>query len=83
MNTTEMPVVLLSEEALRKEGIRALMQELGPVEAIRFLNLINPPKPGADSVKQRREWLASIDEKAFVAEAISKLNEDPRHLNED
>lgn len=78
MSIAEPPVVLLSDDALRKQGIRTLIEGLGPMEAIRFLNLVNPPAPGTDSVKQRREWLASIDEKAFVAEIMRKLNEDPR-----
>lgn len=71
-------MILDSEDELRKKAIGLLVRELGPVDSARFINLLKPPKKGTDSVKIRRKWLASIDQEAFVAEALANLNKDPR-----
>ncbi len=71
-------ITLTSEDELRRRAIRLLVRELGPVDSARFINLLKPPKRGTDSVKIRRKWLASIDQEAFVADALAHLNHDPR-----
>ncbi len=49
----------LNEEALiRKDG--ALIQELGPVETARFVNLSRPKR--VESVKRHRQWQKSLDQ---------------------
>ena len=43
----------MDEEAVIKKGMKALIKELGPIEAIRFLNL--PKRKRLESVRRHRE----------------------------
>jgi len=53
----------MNEEELVQKAIRLLMQELGPVETSRFINL--PRKKRVESVKRHREWQKTLDKDTF------------------
>ncbi len=59
MNTTE----YLPEEELIDKALQALMKALGPVEAIRFLNL--PRSRRLESVERHHQWQASLNQEQF------------------
>lgn len=59
----------LKEEELVRKAIKALIRELGPVEAIRFLNL--PRERKVDSVQRHHEWQRTLDKDAFFDEVFS------------
>jgi len=44
----------LEEEIVIKKAIEVLIKELGPVEAMRFVNM--PRKKRLESVRRHREW---------------------------
>ena len=54
----------LDEEMTIKKGVDALVRELGPVEAMRFLSL--PRERRQESVKRYREWQKTSDKKDFL-----------------
>ena len=58
----------LDEEDTIRKGVDALVKELGPVEAIRFLNI--PCKRRIDSVKRHRAWQKTLVKKKFFAEVF-------------
>jgi hypothetical protein len=49
----------MDEELMVKKAIKALIEELGPVEANRFINM--PRKKRLESVKRHREWQKYLD----------------------
>ena len=51
----------LDEEATIRKGVDAIVRELGPVEAMRFLSL--PRERRQESVKRHREWQKTLDKK--------------------
>ncbi len=53
----------MNEEELVQKAIQLLMQELGPVETSRFINL--PRKKRVESVKRHREWQKTLDKDTF------------------
>ena len=57
------PSIFTDEEQLITKAIEALMKELGPVEASRFLSL--PKKKRMESVKRHRQWQAQLQEEEF------------------
>jgi hypothetical protein len=57
----------LNEEELIKKAVGALIQELGPVETARFVNL-PLPKKRMESVKRHRRWQKSLDKEKFIKE---------------
>ncbi|MBI3814936.1 MAG: hypothetical protein HY279_10810 [Nitrospinae bacterium] len=59
----------MDEEAVIKKGMEALIKELGPVEAIRFINI--PRKKRMESVKRHREWQKLIDKEKFFDEIFT------------
>lgn len=59
MNTTQ----YLPEEELIDKALQALMKALGPVEAIRFLNL--PRSRRLESVERHQQWQATLDQEQF------------------
>lgn len=61
-------VKYMDEEVMIKKGIDALVRELGPVEAIRFLCL--PKQRRVESVKRHREWQNSLDKQSFFEEVF-------------
>ncbi len=62
-------VKYMDEEVVIKKGIDALVRELGPVEAMRFLCF--PKQKRMESVKRHREWQKSLDEKNFFEDVFS------------
>lgn len=59
----------MDEESVIKLGIQVLIKELGPVEAIRFMNL--PKKKRMESVKRHREWQKLLDKNHFFNDVFS------------
>jgi hypothetical protein len=59
MSTTQ----YLPEEELIERALQALMEALGPVEAIRFLTL--PRLQRLESVKCHRQWQATLNQEQF------------------
>jgi len=62
-------VKYMDEELMVKKAIKALIGELGPVEANRFINM--PRKKRADSVKRHREWQKHLNKDKFFKEVFS------------
>jgi len=58
----------MDEEAVIRKGIQALIKELGPVEALRFMNL--PKKKRLESVRRHREWQKFLDKNGFFNEVF-------------
>ncbi|MCP1663247.1 MULTISPECIES: hypothetical protein [Methanocalculus] len=53
---------------IHKQGIDALVQILGPVDAVRFLQIYDPG--AGDYTKDRKRWLESDPEK-YIADVIA------------
>ena len=53
----------MDEERLIKRAIKALIGELGPIEANRFISM--PRKKRAESVKRHRQWQKQLDKDEF------------------
>ncbi len=60
----------LEEDVVVKKAIEALLKELGPVEAARFINM--PRRKRIESVKRHRQWQKKLDETSFLNEVLSK-----------
>ena len=60
----------LEEDVVVKKAIEALLKELGPVEAARFINM--PRRKRLESVKRHRQWQKKLDETSFLDEVLSK-----------
>jgi hypothetical protein len=60
----------MDEEIVIKKGVRVLIKELGPVEALRFMNL--PKKKRMESVRRHREWQKLLDKKRFFDEVFAR-----------
>ena len=60
----------MDEEVVIKRGVQALMKELGPVEALRFMNL--PKKKRLESVRRHREWQELVDKDRFFNEVFAE-----------
>lgn len=58
----------MDEEIMVKKGIKALINELGPMEATRFINM--PRKKRVESVRRHREWQKHLDKKRFLDEVF-------------
>lgn len=54
----------LSEEELIRKAVVALIQELGPIETARFINLPRPKR--VESVKRHRQWQKNLDKDKFI-----------------
>lgn len=59
----------MDEEVVIKRGMEALLKELGPVEAIRFVNL--PREKRVESVKRHRGWQKLLDKEQFFDEVFA------------
>ena len=59
----------MDEEVVIKRGMEALLKELGPVEAIRFVNL--PREKRVESVKRHRDWQKLLDKESFFNEVFA------------
>lgn len=61
----------MDEESVIKKGVQVLIKELGPVEAIRFMNLPLKRKRRLESVKRHREWQKRLDKDSFFDEVFT------------
>jgi hypothetical protein len=59
----------MDEENIIKKGVQALVKELGPVEAIRFMNLSK--KKRMESIRRHREWQKLLDKDRFFDEVFA------------
>lgn len=57
-------VKYMDEEVVIKKGIDALIKVLGPVEALRFINI--PKKKRVESVRRHKEWQKLLDKEKFL-----------------
>ncbi|MFH1335352.1 MAG: hypothetical protein ABII96_02450 [Candidatus Zixiibacteriota bacterium] len=69
----------MDEEILIKKATAVLIKELGPVEAIRFINM--PKKKRLESVKRHREWQKSLDKDPFFEKVFSQDLRNQRNQN--
>jgi len=60
----------MDEEIVIKRGVKVLIKELGPVEALRFMNL--PKKKRMESVRHHREWQKLLNKKRFFDEVFAE-----------
>ena len=60
----------MNEEVVIKKGMEALIKELGPVEAIRFINL--PKKKRLESVRRHRGWQKLLDKDRFFDDIFGR-----------
>ncbi len=58
----------LDEEVMVKKAVKALISELGPVEANRFISM--PRKRRIESVKRHRAWQKNLDKDGFFKEVF-------------
>ena len=58
----------LTDEVTIKKGIDVLIKELGPVEAMRFLNI--PRERRMESVKRHHEWQKMLNKESFFDEVF-------------
>ena len=61
-------VKYMDEELVIKKGVEALTKELGPVEAIRFINL--PKRKRLESVRRHREWQRQLNKDRFFKQVF-------------
>jgi hypothetical protein len=59
----------IDEEIVIRKATEVLIKELGPVEAIRFINM--PKKKRLESVKRHREWQQLLNKDRFFDEVFS------------
>jgi hypothetical protein len=60
----------MDEEIVIKRGVKVLIKELGPVEALRFMNL--PRKKRMESVRRHREWQKLLNKNRFLDEVFAE-----------
>lgn len=60
----------LDEEILIEKAAKILFQELGPVGALRFLNI--PRKKRMESVKRHRAWQEGLTRNQFFDEVFGE-----------
>ena len=61
-------VKYMDEELVLKKGVELLIKGLGPLEALRFINLSRERK--IDSVKRHRAWQKTLDKDQFFEEVF-------------
>jgi hypothetical protein len=66
----------IDEETVIKRGIEALIRELGPIEAIRFINI--PRKKRLESVKRHRQWQQTLDKDEFFNQVFGATQKGPQ-----
>jgi len=59
----------MDEETVIKKAVEALIKALGPVEAMRFINM--PQKKRVESVRRHREWQKTLDKTEFYNKVFS------------
>jgi len=60
----------MDEDELIRKSIEVLMEKIGPVEAIRFINI--PRKKRIESVRRHRQWQKKLDKNKFFDEVFGK-----------
>jgi len=60
----------MNEEVVIKKAIEVLIKELGPVEAIRFINI--PHRKRMESIKRHRKWQKTLDQSMFFDEIFAE-----------
>ena len=60
----------MDEEVVIKKAIEVLIKELGPVEAIRFINI--PKRKRMESIKRHRKWQNMLDKSMFFDEIFAE-----------
>lgn len=63
-------VKYMNEEIVIKRAMEVLIRELGPVEAIRFINI--PKKKRIDSIRRHREWQRLLNKSKFFNEVFAE-----------
>jgi hypothetical protein len=63
-------VKYMDEELVIKKGMEALIKELGPVEAVRFIHL--PRGKRLESVRRHRQWQKLLDKDRFFEAVFGK-----------
>jgi hypothetical protein len=66
-------VKYMDEDIVIKKAMEALINELGPVEAIRFITL--PKIKRMESVRRHREWQKLLDKDRFFDEVFAGRKE--------
>jgi len=61
-------VKYMDENTLIRKSIEVLMEKMGPVETIRFINI--PRKKRLESVRRHREWQKMLDKEKFFDEVF-------------
>ena len=61
----------IPEDELIERALRALTDALGPVEAMRFLNL--PRSSREESVMRHRQWQDSLEQRQFFDDVFGTL----------
>lgn len=59
----------MTDEELAEQAITTLLDTLGPIETMRFLNL--PRERALDSVARHRRWQANLDDEAFLKQVFA------------
>jgi hypothetical protein len=62
-------VKYMNEDIVIRKAIEVLIKELGPIEAIRFINM--PRKKRMESVKRHREWQKTLSKQRFFDEVFA------------
>lgn len=62
-------VKYMDEEIVIKKAMKALIRELGPVEAMRFISM--PKKKRLESIRRHREWQKLLDKSKFFDEVFA------------
>lgn len=60
----------MNEEVVIKKSIEVLIKELGPVEAIRFINM--PKRKRMESIKRHKKWQQMLDKSMFFDEIFAE-----------
>jgi hypothetical protein len=63
-------VKYMDEDIVIKKAMEVLINELGPVEAIRFITI--PKTKRMESVKRHREWQKMLDKDRFFDEVFAE-----------
>ena len=63
-------VKYMDEDTLIKRSIEILMERIGLLETIRFINI--PRKKRIESVRRHREWQKKLDKERFFNEVFGE-----------
>ncbi len=64
----------IDEDTLIRTSIEVLMEKIGPVETIRFMNI--PRKKRMESVKRHREWQKTLNKEKFFSDVFGMAKKD-------